>query len=87
VTANVAPKLVAEVQNLTLAGKWEEARALQDRLIPLHQAMFAEPSPAGAKYAASLLGLCTEQCRIPVMPLSDATKQRIRGVMEQLQLI
>ena len=87
VTANVAPKLVAEVQNLTLAGKWEEARALQDRLIPLHQAMFAEPSPAGAKYAASLLGLCTEQCRIPVMPLSDATKQRIRSVMEQLQLI
>ncbi len=87
VTANVAPKLVAEVQNLTLAGKWEEARALQDTLIPLHQVMFAEPSPAGAKYAASLLGLCTEQCRIPVMPLSESTKQRIRSAMEQLQLI
>lgn len=87
VTANVAPKLVAQVQELTLAGKWDEAKALQDRLIPLHQAMFAEPSPAGAKYAASLLGLCTETCRIPVMPLSEATKARIRSVMEQLELI
>ena len=87
VTANVAPKLVAQVQELTLAGKWEEAKALQDRLIPLHQAMFAETRPAGAKYAASLLGLCTEACRVPVMPLSEATKLRIRSAMEQLALI
>ena len=87
VTANVAPKLVAQVQELTLAGKWEEARALQDTLIPLHQVMFAEPSPAGAKYAASLLGLCSEECRVPVMPLSPATKERIRAAMERLELI
>ena len=87
VTANVAPKLVAKGQDLTLAGQWEEARALQDTLIPLHQVMFAEPSPAGAKYAASLLGLCTEECRVPVMPLSSATKERIRAAMERLELI
>lgn len=87
VTANIAPKLVAEVQNLTAAGQWTEARALQDKLIPLHQAMFAEPSPAGAKYAASLLGLCTEECRLPVMPLSDATKERIHSIMKSLSLI
>ena len=87
VTANVAPKLVAEVQNLTLAGRWEEARALQDRLIPLHQAMFVEPSPAGAKYAVSLLGMCSEECRLPVMPLSTATKERIRQVMLDLDLL
>ena len=87
VTANVAPKLVAKVQDLTLAGQWEEARALQDTLIPLHQVMFAEPSPAGAKYAASLLGLCPEECRVPVMPLSSATKERIRAAMERLELI
>ena len=87
VTANVAPKLVAQVQELTLAGKWEEARALQDTLIPLHQVMFAEPSPAGAKYAASLLGLCSEECRVPVMPLSNATKERIRAAVERLELI
>jgi 4-hydroxy-tetrahydrodipicolinate synthase len=87
VTANVAPKLLAEVQNLTLAGDWQAARALQDRLIPLHQAMFAEPSPAGAKYAASLLGLCSEECRLPVMPLAEATKQRIRDAMLALDLL
>ncbi|KUE79275.1 4-hydroxy-tetrahydrodipicolinate synthase [Aeromonas schubertii] len=87
VTANVAPAMVAEVQNLTLAGRWEEARALQDRLIPLHQAMFAEPSPAGAKYAASLLGFCSEECRLPVMPLGEATKVRIRQVMQALGLL
>lgn len=87
VTANVAPKLVAEVQNLTREGKWGEARALQDKLIPLHQAMFAEPSPAGAKYAASLLGLCSADCRLPVMPLSDATKARIRQAMTDLALL
>ena len=67
VTANVAPKLVAEVQALTLAGKYIEAREKQDRLMRLHKLMFKEPSPAGAKYACSLLGLCTEECRLPVM--------------------
>ncbi|WP_287146135.1 4-hydroxy-tetrahydrodipicolinate synthase [Aeromonas sp.] len=87
VTANVAPKLVAEVQNLTLAGKWQAARELQDQLIPLHQAMFAEPSPAGAKYAVSLLGFCSEECRLPVMPLSEATRERIRSAMQALNLL
>ena len=87
VTANVAPKLVAEVQNLTLAGQWEAARALQDKLIPLHQAMFAEPSPAGAKYAVSLLGFCSEECRLPVMPLSEVTRTRIREAMHALNLL
>ena len=60
---------------------------LQDKLIPLHQAMFAEPSPAGAKYAVSLLGLCSEECRLPVMPLSDATRERIRAAMQALNLL
>lgn len=87
VTANVAPKLVAEVQNLTLAGEWQAARELQDKLIPLHQAMFVEPSPAGAKYAVSLLGLCSEECRLPVMPLSDTTRERIRAAMQALNLL
>lgn len=87
VTANVAPRLCAQLQELTLAGKWEEARALQDRLLPLHQAMFAEPNPAGPKYGLSLLGLASEDCRIPVVPLQDSTKARIRQVMEELELI
>lgn len=87
VTANVAPRLCAQVQELTLAGKWEEARALQDRLLPLHQAMFAEPNPACPKYGLSLLGLASEHCRIPVVPLQEGTKARIRAAMEALELI
>jgi len=87
VTANVAPKLVAEVQEATLAGDYLKARSLQDRLIPLHQLMFAEPSPAGAKYALSLLGICEADCRVPIMPLSDVTKDKIRAAMQALELI
>lgn len=87
VSANVAPKLCAEMQQATLDGDWAKAVAIQDRLIPLHEAMFAEPSPAGAKYAVSLLGKCSAQCRLPVVELSDATKQRIETVMRSLELI
>ncbi|WP_458735759.1 4-hydroxy-tetrahydrodipicolinate synthase [Zobellella taiwanensis] len=87
VTANVAPRFCAQVQELTLAGKWEEARALQDKLLPLHQAMFAEPNPACPKYGLSLLGLASEHCRIPVVPLQEGTKARIRAAMEALELI
>jgi len=87
VTANVAPKLVAEVQEATLAGDYLKARSLQDRLIPLHQLMFAEPSPAGAKYAMSLLGICEADCRLPILPLSDVTKSKIRDAMQALELI
>ncbi len=87
VTANVAPALVAEVQRLTLEGRYAEAREKQDRLMPLHRLMFKEPSPAGAKYACSLLGLCTEECRLPVLPLSAATKAEIKAAMRDLGLI
>ena len=87
VTANVAPKLLSELQELTLAKKWDEACALQDRLIPLHKLMFAEPSPAGAKYAASLLGLCSEECRCPILPLTSATKGKIEKEISELGLI
>lgn len=87
VTANIAPKFVSQLQELTFANKWQEARELQDKLIPLHKLMFAEPSPAGAKYAASLLGLCSEECRAPIMPLSSATKEKIQTEMSKLGLI
>lgn len=87
VTANVAPKLVSQLQNLCAEKKWDEARDLQDRLIPLHRLMFKEPSPAGAKYAASLLGLCSEECRLPIVPLTSATKDAIGKAMSDLGLI
>ena len=87
VTANIAPKLVHQVQELTAQNKWLEARALQDKLMKLHGLMFKEPSPAGAKYAASLLGLCTEECRLPIVALSDDTKAQIKAAMQELELI
>jgi len=87
VSANVAPKLVAQVQEATLAGDYALARELQDKLIPLHQVMFEEPSPSCVKYAVSLLGKCQDSCRLPVMPLSEATKQKIKTVMQDLDLI
>ena len=87
VTANIAPKLVHKVQELTAQNQWLEARALQDKLMKLHGLMFKEPSPAGAKYAASLLGLCTEECRLPIIPLTDDTKAQIKAAMHELELI
>lgn len=87
VTANIAPKLVHKIQELTAQNQWLEARALQDKLMKLHGLMFKEPSPAGAKYAASLLGLCTEECRLPIIPLTDDTKAQIKAAMQELELI
>ena len=64
-----------------------KAQEIQLRLMPLHLALFAEPSPAGAKYAASLLGLCSEDCRLPIVELSDDAKSGIRDAMRNLGLI
>ncbi|WP_271271603.1 4-hydroxy-tetrahydrodipicolinate synthase [Aliamphritea hakodatensis] len=80
VTANVAPTLCAQMHKACQEGNFAEALAIHDKLAPLHNAMFAEPSPAGPKYAASLLGLCTEECRMPVMPLSEETKRTLESL-------
>ena len=74
VTGNVAPRMVAEVQNATLAGDYAKALEIQDRLMPLHKAIFTEPGLVGAKYAMSQLGLCSEEVRSPLTGLSDETK-------------
>jgi 4-hydroxy-tetrahydrodipicolinate synthase len=87
VTANVAPKLCAEMQEATLKGAFEAARAIDARLAALHKAMFVEPSPAPAKYACSLLGLCSEEVRLPLLTVSDAGKAAIRSAMTQAGLI
>ena len=87
VTANVAPALCAEMQNACRDGDFKAALAIQDRLMPLHMALFAEPSPAGVKYAVSRLGFCTEVCRLPVMPLSEVARDNIELAMRDLGLI
>jgi len=87
VTANVAPKLSAHLQEATLQGAFEAARAIEDKLAPLHKALFCEPSPAPAKYACSLLGLCSDEVRLPLLTCSDAAKQQIRSAMTHAGLI
>ena len=87
VTANVAPRLCAEFQAATLAGDYAKALAYQDRMMPLHEAIFLEPGLAGAKYGLSLLGRCTEEVRLPLVTLTDGTKARIKAAMEFAGLI
>lgn len=87
VTANVAPKQCAALQNAALAGDFATARAIDAKLALLHKALFVEPSPAPAKYACALLGLCTEEVRLPIIACSDAAKAHIRAAMQAADLI
>ena len=87
VTANVAPKLCAEFQAATLAGDYAAALELQDRLMPLHIAIFLEPGLVGAKYALSKLGIGNERVRLPLVGLTQGTKIRIDEAMRHAGLI
>ncbi|MBK1635889.1 4-hydroxy-tetrahydrodipicolinate synthase [Rhodovulum adriaticum] len=87
VTANVAPRLCSQFQEATLAGDYAKALELQDRLMPLHIAIFLEPGVAGAKYALSRLGKCTEEVRTPLVGLTDATKAKIDEAMRHAGLL
>ncbi len=87
VTANVAPALCSQMQIECRDGNFVAAAGIQKRLMPLHEALFAEPSPAGIKYAASLLGLCNESCRLPIVPLSQSAKSAIHDAMSGLDLL
>ncbi|MCL7463851.1 4-hydroxy-tetrahydrodipicolinate synthase [Phaeovulum sp. NW3] len=87
VTANVAPRLCSEFQEATLRGDYAKALEYQDRLMPLHTAIFVEPGVAGAKYALSRLGLCREEVRLPLTPLLDSTKAQIDAAMKHAGLL
>ena len=87
VTANVAPKLCAEFQAATLRGDFKTALAYQDRLFPLHEAIFVEPGLVGVKYALSLLGRCDTEVRLPLVALTDATQAQIRAAMVHAGLL
>ena len=87
VTANVAPRLCAEFQKATLGGDYAKALEYQDRLMPLHEAIFIEPGLAGAKYGLSKLGLCREDVRLPLTTLTEGTKARIDAAMRHAGLI
>jgi 4-hydroxy-tetrahydrodipicolinate synthase len=87
VTGNVAPKLCAEFQEATLAGDYAKALAYQDKLMPLHTAIFLEPGLVGAKYALSRLGKCREEVRLPLVGLTDGAKAAIDAAMEHAGLL
>jgi 4-hydroxy-tetrahydrodipicolinate synthase len=88
VTANVAPRLCSEFQNACLSGNWKRALELQDILMPLHDALFVETSPAPVKYAAWRLGLIeSPECRLPLAPVTDATKKTVDAALAHAGLL
>lgn len=87
VTANVAPRLCAEFQAACAAGDYAKAREYQDRLMPLHDAMFCETNPSPVKYAVSLLGKCAPDMRLPMVEPTDASKAAIKQAMQGVGLI
>jgi len=87
VSANVAPRLCAEFQEATLAGDWKKALELQDRLYPLHAALFSDASPGPAKYALHRLRGFPLELRLPMTPPSDASRRAVDAVLEHAGLV
>ena len=87
VTANVAPKLCAEFQEACIAGDFATALSYQDRLMPLHRALFLEPSPAPTKYALSVLGKMAEDVRSPIVPVTPETRGEVEAAMRHAGLL
>ncbi len=87
VTANVAPRLCADFQNCCLDGDYAAALRLQDKLMPLHTALFVETSSAPIKYALSLVGKCSETVRLPMVPVNEKTRAAVREAMVHAGLI
>ena len=87
VTANVAPKLCAEMQRAWRDGDIAKATALNDRLMPLHTALFCETSPSPVKYAASLLGKCSPELRLPLVEISESSKDIVKRAVAAVGLL
>jgi len=86
VTANVAPALCSALQSACLTGDYAKALEIQDRLMPLHQAVFTEPGLVGVKFAMSELGLCSDEVRLPLTPLTEGTKDLLRAALRHAGL-
>ena len=87
VTSNVAPKLCAQFQNACMQGNYTAALMLQDKLVQLHKTLFLENNPGGIKYAVSKLGLCRNEFRLPVVPITEANEKAIDGAMAYAGLL
>jgi 4-hydroxy-tetrahydrodipicolinate synthase len=87
VTSNVAPKLLSDFQEACMAGDYATALVYQDRLMPLHKALFLEPNPSGVKYACSLIDRMSDDVRLPMVKVSGATRAEIRSAMVHAGLL
>lgn len=87
VSANIAPRLISEMHTAWQEGDVARAMAIQHRLVPLHDSMFAETNPGPVKYAASLLGFGAPDCRLPLAPLSDSTRAQVKAAMVEVGLM
>lgn len=87
VTSNVAPKLLSEFQEACMAGDFATALTYQDRLMPLHRALFLEPNPAGVKYACSLIDRMQDDVRLPMVRIGESTRAEIRAAMVHAGLL
>jgi 4-hydroxy-tetrahydrodipicolinate synthase len=87
VTSNVAPRLCSEMQEACLAGDYGAALRVQDRLMPLHTALFVETNPAPAKFALSALGRMSDEVRLPMVPVSERTRETVRGALVHAGLV
>lgn len=83
VTANAAPALMHDMCAAALAGRREDAQALDQRLVPLHEALFLEANPIPVKWAVSELGLMHNGIRLPLTPLAEAYRPNVRGALER----
>lgn len=87
VASNEAPELMSRLNDLALAGNWDEARKLHYRLLPLMEANFIESSPGPVKAAMAMMGLLEENLRLPLVPVQEKTRARLREVLDQLGLL
>ena len=79
VTANIAPKLLSEMHAAWWASDIKTAQTIHQKLLPLHNAMFCEASPGPVKYAASLLGICAAETRLPLCEIADSSKAQVKA--------
>lgn len=88
VTSNVAPRLCADLQEACRTGDYATARAIHDRLMPLHDALFCETNPGPVKYAAWRLGIAASpECRLPLAPMADSSKKAVDAALAHVGLV
>jgi 4-hydroxy-tetrahydrodipicolinate synthase len=87
VVSNEVPDLMARMVDLALAGHWDEARALHYRLLPLMDANFLESNPGPVKAAMAMMGLLEERFRLPLVPVQEKTRARMRDVLAELGVL